>query len=200
MGALHQILLGLGGTAAGVGLPVSDDFNRADNASSLGTATSGHVWTALGGTWGISSNKAHISNATGLKPAYVECGAADVSVQATLNKTDASNNLNRIGIAFRISDASNFLYAYYLTSTGLRLFKLVAGVNTQIGTATVTGTNNDVLKVVTSGDQIEVYQNGVLKIGPITETHNQTATKHGLFFEVGGSSFTLCRWDDFSIV
>jgi hypothetical protein len=123
-----------------------------------------------------------------------------VAIQVTLHKTDATNNLNRMGIAFRITDANNYLYAYFLTSTALRLFKFVAGSGTQIGSATVTEVNNDVLKVVLAGDQIEVYQNGVLKIGPITETHNQTATKHGLFREISGSAITVCRWEDFSIV
>lgn len=199
MAGIHQAFLAMRKvTAAGVGLPASDDYNRADSTTAIGTATSGHLWTSLGGVWGIKSNKAYIENITGIKPAYLEVGAADVTVQVRLNKSDASNNLNRMGIAFRISDANNFLYAYCITSTGLRLFKLVAGSGTQIGTASVTEADGDLLKVVTNGTSIEVFYNGVSKI-TVTESHNQTATKHGLFWEAGGSSNTLCRWDDFSI-
>lgn len=181
--------------------PPADDFNRADSATSLGTSSSGHVWVPLGGTtWGISSNKAYLPSASTQTVAYCEANDADVTIEVVLSKSDATNNLNRMGISFRLTDDSNYLYAYFLSSTSLRLFKKVTGAGTQLGLATVTETSGDGLKVIANGDQIEVYHNGVLKIGPITESFNQTATKHGLFHETGGSLGTVCRWDDFSVV
>lgn len=179
--------------------PPSDNFNRADSAVSLGTSSSGHAWTALHGGWGISSNKAYIHTSAGQCVAYCEASDADVSIEVRLNKSDATNTLNRMGIAFRITDVDNYLYAYFLTSTSMRLFKFVAGAGTQLGSAVVTGTDGDLLNVTTSGDQIEVFQNGVSRIGPITESHNQTATKHGLFWEIGGQLIGVCRWDDFAV-
>jgi hypothetical protein len=122
-----------------------------------------------------------------------------VTIEVTLHKTDATNSINRMGIAFRISDSSNYLFAYFSGTNSLRIFKVVAGAGTQIGTATVTFANNSVLKVVLSGDQIEAYQNGVLKVGPVTESFNQSATKHGIMWEAGGQAITVCRWEDFSI-
>lgn len=184
--------------AAGGGLP-SDDFNRADSTTTLGTSSSGHAWTALGGTWGISSNKGYIQDATGVKPPYLESGVSDCTVKAVLNKSDASNNLNRFGIAFRISDASNFIYAYFITSSQARLFKFEAGVGTQIGSATgLTETNGDSLSAVLSGTSIIIKHNTNTIIS-VTETFNQTATKHGLYWEAGGSAASVCRWDDFLV-
>jgi len=179
---------------------VTDDFNRADSTTSLGTSTSGHAWTALTGTWGISSNKAYVENSSGSQTiAYVEAADADVIIEVTVHNNTLSNSINRMGIAFRITDASNYLFAYFVGTNALRIFKVVAGSGTQIGTATVTFANNSVLKVVIAGYQLEAYQNGVLKVGPITETFNQTATKHGLVWENGGRPITECRWEDFSI-
>lgn len=197
MGSFQQVLLTLTG-ATGFA-PVFDDFTRADDASSLGRATSGQTWIPLGGTWGINSNKGYLSNVTGLKPAYIDRGLADTTIQVTLTKTDATNTLNRMGIAFRITDANNFLFAYFLTLSQMRLGKIVAGVGSTIVTVTgLTETSGDALKVVTSGNSIQVYQNTTL-LTTQTDSFNNTATKHGLYFEVGGSNFAVCRWDDFSI-
>lgn len=189
-------------STGGVGLPVTDDFNRADSTTTLGSATTGHVWVPFTGTvWGISSNKAYIQNSAGSQTiAYVETGVADVTIEVTVNKSDATNSINRMGVAFRISDESNYLFAKFTGSNQLAIFKVVAGSGTQLGTTTVTFSNNSVLKVVLSGNQISAYQNGLLKVGPLTESFNQTATKHGLVWEAGGQAITVCRWDDFSIV
>lgn len=185
-----------------IALPATDSFTRADSTTSLGVADTGHVWVPFTGTvWGISSNKAYIQNSSGSQTiVYIETGEADVTIEVTLNNNTGSNSINRMGIAFRISDENNYLFAYFLGTNSLRIFKVVAGSGTQIGTATVTFANNSVLKVVLSGTSIAAYQNNVLKVGPITESFNQTATKHGIMWEAGGRPITECRWDDFSIV
>lgn len=202
MGALHQAMLMTRKAVAGSGLPVTDDFNRADSTTTLGTSTSGHVWVPFTSTvWGISSNKAYIQNSAGPQTiAYVESGAGDVTIEATVHKTDATNSINRMGVAFRVSDEDNYLFAYFVGTNALRIHKVVAGSGSQIGTGTVTFANNSVLKVVLSGTSIEAFQNGVSKVGPITESFNQTATKHGIMWEAGGQAITVCRWEDFSIV
>src|SRR5205814_7112043 len=47
------------------GLAVAhDEFDRADNNLSLGTATSGANWTVDNGTWGITNNQAKIQATT----------------------------------------------------------------------------------------------------------------------------------------
>lgn len=80
----------------------------------------------------------------------------------------------------RITDANNFIGAR-LNGGNLQLFKRVTGTFTQLGSnVAVTGANGDTLKVTASGNTLNVYVNGVLKIGPITESAHNTVTKCGM--------------------
>lgn len=179
---------------------ISDDFNRADDASSLGTSSSGHLWVVPGasGTWGISSNLAYLPSPQNRSVCYIEANDADVTVEVSLFTSTAANTIARQGLMFRLTDNANYLYLYFINNSTLRCYKLVAGGETLLFTTTQTATNGDILKVVTAGDQIEIYHNNNLET-TITESHNQTATKHGLFWENGGASSTIARWEDFSI-
>lgn len=79
----------------------------------------------------------------------------------------------------RITDANNFIGARSIGQ--LQLYKRVAGTFTQLGpTIPYTGANGDVLKITASGNTLNVYVNGVLKIGPITESDHNTVTKCGM--------------------
>lgn len=180
--------------SAGGGLPIEDDFNRADTDAGLGTSSSGHTWLTGGtgnNTWGIEGNRAYKVGASINAVAYIESTLSDCAVEATLQTFDI-----RSGVSFRFSDNSNWWFAYWLTSTGFQVRKMVAGSSNLVFSHTQTGANGDTLKVILIGDQIEVYINGSLKT-TITDSFNQTATKHGLFRQSGGSG--LERWEDFSI-
>ena len=175
-----------GGSSGGV----TDSFNRADNASSLGTADTGQTWTALASTWGISSNQAYNPGAGANAPAVLDSGKSDCTIQVTI-ATQAGDS----GLSFRATDANNFFEVTFST-TQYQVWKIVAGAFTNLASGTITGANGDVLKVVLSGSTIQIFQNGVQLGTNITDAFNQTATKHGLS-QVSGSAGA--RWDNFSV-
>lgn len=177
-----------------VGPLPSDDFNRADNSSSLGTSSSGHVWSAENGTWGISSNQAHMNTSTANAVAVVESGVADCTVQVTL----AALAGFRPGLTFRFVDDSNYWVWYRVTTTSYQCWKRVSGTFTLMHDATgLTVADGDVIKVVLSGTSIALYHQGSLITTLTSQTDHQTATKHGMYSEIGLPTNT--RWDDFSV-
>lgn len=159
----------------------ADAFTRANSAATLGsTDGAGTVdpiaWTALVGTWGISSNQAYCPTPPGSGNdgiARVELAQADVdlSITVTVRGTDA-------GITFRITDSTHY-WAWQMGATGTaQLFKR-NGTFTQVGTNHTGGVDGDVLRVVVSGSSISCYRNGVL-LETTTDAFNSTATKHGI--------------------
>lgn len=171
---------------------ISDAFTRADSAVSLGSATTGQAWVQMAGTWGISTNTAYQPGAVNNAVAYVEANRSDCAVSATLTLGASGNT---VGVAFRIQDASNFLWAGF-TPTTIFILKCVAGVHsvvTSVAQATATG---DVITVDMRATSITVKQNGVARISGQVVTECATATKHGLTM---GAAAADQRWDDFSI-
>ena len=68
--------------------------------------------------------------------------------------------------------ASGATTAYYaaLRFDTFIFWKVVAGTFTQIGAAAGPATTNDIIRIEASGDQITVKKNGVVVIGPVTDT------------------------------
>jgi len=83
-----------------------DNFNRADNASTLvGASGASKKWIAHRGTWGISGNKANTATAAASYPmAGIKTGARTARVKIT-NGTAFSCGY---GVAFWITDAYNW--------------------------------------------------------------------------------------------
>lgn len=180
----------------------ADNFNRSDNASSLGTPSdSGGGYTVLtstagtAATFGITGNKAYQTTTDWFAWAVLEAGSADVECAVTMSGFDG--NGPRSGPGVRVSDGDNGIYAYIRDSSNVvELFKFVAGSATQLGSSfSHTPVDGDIAKIVANGNQISVKLNGTTVIGPVTETFNQTVTKHGLF-TIGS---TALRWDDLTI-
>lgn len=81
---------------------IQDTFNRTDNPSSLGTATTGQVWTNTRGTWGISGNAATTANAGNTYPlASVLSGKENNTVSANITNGGP-------GVAFWVTDANSW--------------------------------------------------------------------------------------------
>lgn len=169
---------------------VSDLFNRADNASSLGNTDTGQTWQAISGTWGIQGNKAYLvtHGASTNDVVVVETGVSDCEASVKI-----SGSLTRPRLAFRVTDQSNFFFVFANT-TGYQLISVTTGSNTTIGTSAVIPAQNDVVKAVASGSSIKIYINESL-IFDITNTLRQTATKHGLATNSAGSNY----WEDFKV-
>lgn len=171
-----------------------DNFNRADNASLMGSPSDGgSAWSAVQGTFGIVANTGYDSGGfTQYNVAALESSVANVEVQVTLSTVGSGTAQ---GLSARLADISNFLWAAYIPGSGVVIRKVVAGSETQLGSAAHTASNGDVLKFSVDGNTLNLYVNGVLKVGPITESAGATNTKHGLFTY----SENTARFDDFSI-
>lgn len=164
----------------GVRVLVSDSFNRADSALTLGNADTGQAWSVLSGTWGVNSNTAYKVATDDVDQAVVvETGRSDVSVTTTIATMP---DVNGAGLVLRATDNSNYLLAIcILTVSEIRLYSQVAGSFTLLATGSWTSpANGDVLKAVLNGTSINILLNGVSKITYSTSVQ-QTATKHGLY-------------------
>lgn len=193
MGAMHQALLGVTPSAGGAtGLPASDDFNRANDAATLNTSSSGHIWAAHVGTWGIDSNQGYLPSPVTDSVVTVEVSAADVTAQVTLAIVG-----NRPGLSFRFVDTNNYWAWFRVGGLGYICAKRVAGTWTTEHTEAMATANGDIIKVITNGTSIELYVNGSLKTTLTGQTDHQAATKHGLYHEAGGTE--AGRWEDLSI-
>jgi hypothetical protein len=169
---------------------VSDSFNRADSTTALGTADTGQIWSALSGVWGISSNQAYwITGNPSLH--VVESGQSDVQISLDSIVT-GSSICGAIG--FRATDASN--YWFFRNNAGTNnLYKVVGGTATLVSSlAYALSAGTYTFKVVANGSTIECYINGILQF-TATDTHNQTATKHG----VRNHATTTARFDNFLV-
>jgi hypothetical protein len=130
---------------------ITDTFNRTDG--SLGTSSSGNLWSILSGTWAISSNQATSSTAGSSYPlATVNIAAQDVIVSADI--TDGGP-----GVAFWVTDANSWWASsvnYRSTQTGQAYYtgSLVAGGQT--GQAYYTGS------LVAGGQTGQAYYTGSL--------------------------------------
>lgn len=179
-----------GAPAAGV----TDSFDRDDSALSLGTADSGHVWTAHLGTWGISSNKGYNPSATSSAIATVDSGVVDCTVAVTL-----SGHLSGAepGIYVRYVDADNWIRFVQGSDNNVYLQKRIAGVGGTVGSAANVRAEGAVLSVVISGTSVSGRVDGVEKAaGTVADAAVQDSTLHGV--GTAGSD-NLFRLEDFSV-
>lgn len=173
---------------------IVDNFNRADSATTLGTTSDGtKVWSALAGTWGISTNQAYLPTPNGTRSlAVVDAGLSDCTVSVTL----ATIAFSAMGLCVRVQDAGNFIAVTYASGT-LSVGEFAGGsFNRSLLSTSVTFANGDVLSVVLSGSSLTFKKNGTT-VGTATDATYQTNTKHGLYDGSGLGSTQ--RWEDFSI-
>lgn len=156
---------------------VIDTFTRADDATTLGTSTSGATYTAVAGptnVLGISGNKCY-NVTTGNCRSTIDVGQADYIVSAKIDTKSAEEWL-----MVRYVDATNYLRVGVSSSVGqLKFHRLTGGsviVDTLLG---VTPANGDELTVRCVGGQITIWLNDVL-VTTVTETQGLTATLVGL--------------------
>lgn len=110
---------------------------------------------------------------------------ADYTVAADITKLSGSTGNNRMGVCGRMQSGADTMYfaLYSHDVLNIRLFKRVAGTQTQLGSSysyTLTGTAARLLLRM-SGDQISAELNGSAVIGPITDTSIATAGAAGIY-------------------
>lgn len=110
--------------------------------------------------------------------------SADYTVSADIAKLPQAGDCI-MGVCGRMQAGAQTLYyvIYTHASTNIRLFKIVSGSQTQLGSSysyTLTGTAANLLLRM-SGDQISVELNASTVIGPVTDTAITTAGKAGVY-------------------
>lgn len=178
----------------GTVIGLSDTFNRADSASSLGS-TDGFAsadpaaWTAASGTWGINGNQAYCPSNTSFGTAWVSSGLSDNITTVTIGNYGDNNH----GFMPRYVDNNNYLlillasYGVYISSytSGSLTHHVVAG----------SATTGDTFAARCVGSTIEVFKNGSsTAFLTSTVTEHQTATKQGLF-----NNGTGTKWENFLV-
>lgn len=174
----------------------TDNFNRADSTTALGSPSDGgSAWVAVAGTLGIISNQGYRVDAGGYGIAYLEASVADGTAQVTVAVFDALYN----GVSCRVTSDQDWIAVLaYDVGNEIYLYKRVAGTYTQLG-STYAGAvaAGDVIALEFSGSSYTVRQNGTSRVTATDSSHN-TVTKHGLLSHSSGGATS--RFEDFSFV
>jgi hypothetical protein len=165
---------------------IQDTFNRT-NQTGLGTASGGFAWTALENLkFNIVSNACKYgpsANGSDAESANADLSSSDVTCQASVTMTCAAGFFD-VGVACRKdSTATETLYlSDVVTATGWRVFKVIAGSFTQIGTTTsgTPGSTPSTHKLTANGSTLNYYVDGSLKVGPITDSSISSGTRCGM--------------------
>lgn len=144
-----------------------DSFDRADSATSMGTATTGQVWVASGGTWGISSNQAYAVSPTTSQYALLTLPTPAEFVRCVITPSSTVNRFNG-GLVIRGRNSSNLFNAEFVGQSGnnqLFINKLIGGALTTIASVAQTYTPGTpfTAEFRCIGQWLLVYINGVFK-------------------------------------
>lgn len=172
----------------------SDSFNRANGAlgSTDGAGVeepggSGLAWSVLQGTCAVASNVAAFSardGTSGIGMAVVETGSGDGFYEVTQTTGAAAGG--RPGIAFRVTDATNYWVAYIDNSANLlRIDEVVAGsvTNRASVAATVADSTAYRLFVIADGASVVAGHNNVTRAAYASAATGLTAGKVGLYVD-----------------
>lgn len=186
------------GTFTTPGLPTlgikgfADTFTRPD-ATVLGS-TEGmptrpwENWSSTGSVLqGITGNAGYICSSSGAGHglAGVDAATGDGTLEVTQGAS-ATNAQN--GPAFRITSITDYWRVVNAQGVEYRLQKFVGGTVTTVSAASgVTPAPGDVIRVVLNGSSITVFINGTQRM-QTTDAHNATATRHGFYNNVTGST------------
>lgn len=176
-------------------LIVFDDFNRADNATSMGNAVTGQAWLPTSGNFGIDSNQAYCSRASGSAFCVVDSGASDCVITIEVPIV-YKNSTSSTRIVFRATDANNIMWLASRSAISYNwgIVMINGGVATTPYALDCVANNDDVVKITLNGSSVRISVNGTEYLNE-TITFNATATKHG----IGSASSYLSRYDNFSV-
>ncbi len=140
----------------------ADTFAGAANSATLGASTGAGTpsWVNRLGVWGKDgTGKAQVI--TGPALATLECGKRGHAVTFTLDALPSTTTAYA-GIVTRYVDASNHYWVDFNSAGAGRVFKIVDGVETQLGTlAAGSVAVGQSIKIKHQGFWITVYRNGV---------------------------------------
>lgn len=190
---------------------VFDDFNRTDDPTSLGTATTGQTWAQTSGPpgLGINSNNAIWTwpSANGCK-GVIESGSTNgITIVTLVNQSVMDQNYGEFfGLMFRYVDTNYYWSLIFQKFPGptnqLRLQRTYAGSTTTIIDVNINLSDGDVISAAYCGVDFEIFVNDVSQ-GTYDDTGNPQnyGTLCGLIANhVSDFGFIApVRWDDFSV-
>ena len=168
-----------------------DTFNRPDDATGLGTATSGGTYTQVSADRiGISSNRAYNTNSNNCR-AHADLGRPNFSAALAVHTPGS-----QFYLMFRFTDNNNY-WRLGVTSIGgtLALQRIGGGAvqsTQQVGPVVVAG---DVIAVNCVQNSIEIVYNGAI-VATALDTFNSSATRVGIQASGAVTSFldSLVAW------
>ena len=167
---------------------ITDDFNRAD-ADPPSNAAAGWSWTEVSGTvWRINTNRVqHSGQILAIRSLRAESdlSGADHYAQVYKETNTYDDAQHYEGPCCRFSSSAETFYTGVWRespsgTTVVRLYKVVAGTPTQIGSDVgVAGNDNTTVKVEANGSTIKVYYEGAQQISE-TDTSISDGTRAGI--------------------
>lgn len=166
----------------------SDNFNRANNASAIGSPSDGGgTWTTANGTFGITANTFYRSVGAGYGFAWLDAAATAGTVSGLYSAAGGS------GLIARVIDANNLFYLE-LNGGSIGLYKRLAGTFTQVGSTYWGGYNvgDSISLTVDSAGNWTAKRNATTIITGTDNAHS-SATSWGIGVTTNGA-----QWDDLS--
>lgn len=174
---------------------ISDNFERADSTTTLGTAGTGQIWTAPKGTWGIQTGKAYAVTATEDDTALIEAAITDMTVEAVGSRQPQDGGNWMISLIARATDKDNLYLADVRLDGVANIYKKVAGVYTKL--ITVSGpalVGGDKLTFSVKGTQL-ILSLGGKYLAAVDDATYASGTKAG----IRQSGTNPNRVNDFSV-
>lgn len=164
------------------------------------TDNSGWGWGDLASTWDIQSNRLrNTGSVAGWGYVVIQTEQPDVDMEVDIVVPAASNVA--IAMLVRLKDQDNFWKVENQTGTDtLHIYEVVGGTPTSrdSGAATMDAGNTYTLRVVTSGDTITAYWNGVEIASYASASNFNGAMVHGLASYTDGT-FTSAQFEDLTV-
>jgi hypothetical protein len=179
---------------------LSDSFNRADNASSLGSTDGGSLsplaWTVPRGQFGISGGKAYQSGSRNdaTNSMLVDIGVPDFDATWTFS----TNERSYPGPLFRASAADSGLTVYEsLVSSTISLYKRVGPTsNSLVASSASGGPWSGIVRVRAVGTSVKIWVDGTLRLDTTTsECLTQTGIGVSSYRDANGTTWRLDSLD-----
>jgi len=150
----------------------------------------------------IQSNTLQPNRYTDKDLAYLETGISDFTITATVTPFNSGGNRGDPGILFRYTDTSNYWYLYPESDGPIFVInKYVAGVATTMmimKSFPMSSGGKLNVRIDGIGENIIFYINGV-EIVTVTDSFNQTATKHGVYLRKSNAPASPPSWNSFQV-
>lgn len=183
---------------------IHDSFTRADNATSLGTTTTGQPWqTDAAGVLAIEGGKMVLKSGTG--HSYVNFGSGDMDVQADVT---FGNTVTSMGVVVNAESATKRLLFFYDPNTGRWTINRVepsgtTPLTTSQNTPPVTPNTTYRLRFVSQGVNLIGYVNNVEVVKwPLSQNDATTfkgLTKGGVRITTATAGHSIDNFDIYTV-